>query len=225
MATTAAMGRLGSRRRSLANVFEIKNLNIDQHNQLKFGYSSPQTKALLERNRIRRHSEELELRWESRFHRKHPRREFRMTTISPIFGPIENKPEIIHSARWAVEEFNKQKDARLQFVRVLKPVGNQNNRPWVFHLLTLEAVDHDVLKTYQAIVKKRSFQTASYPPQLQLFGLVADDGHGPLFKLFDDRGSPFAGPFDQRSCSRLFKVRTTLRYALEDEMLNSLHIQ
>lgn len=69
MATTAAMGRLGSRRRSLANVFEIETLNIDQHNQLKFGYSSPQTKALLERNRTRRHEEELELGWESRYRR------------------------------------------------------------------------------------------------------------------------------------------------------------
>ncbi|CAN6542862.1 unnamed protein product [Malus baccata var. baccata] len=105
-------------------------------------------------------------------------------------------------ALFAVKEFNKQKDAQLQFVR------------W--------AADAGTVKLYQAIVA----QTIS--KELRLFGLVLDSGR--LLKLIDNRRtSPKINrtrdPIDTRELYYP-KVKVpvkTSRCSLEDEMLNTLH--
>lgn len=61
-------------------------------------------------------------------------------------------------------------------MRVVKASCQESRFAGQFYYLTLEAVDADVVKMYQAIVN-------DYPdPSLELFGLVADNGNS-LLKL------------------------------------------
>ncbi|XP_050128780.1 uncharacterized protein LOC126605421 isoform X2 [Malus sylvestris] len=81
-------------------------------------------------------------------------------------------------ALFAVKEFNKQKDAQLQFVRWVRE-SQQLFCGCMNYFITLEAADAGTVKLYQAIVA----QTIS--KELRLFGLVLDGGR--LLKLIDNR--------------------------------------
>ncbi|KAL6204103.1 hypothetical protein ACLB2K_021372 [Fragaria x ananassa] len=90
--------------------------------------------------------------------------------------PPEIAQEVIN-AHFALEEFNKQKNAQLQFVRVVKAYNQECGGAFNHLMLTLEAIDADnVIRIYQAIVKQ--FWIAKRPLLLLLFGLVAENGNG-----------------------------------------------
>ncbi|KAM1292771.1 hypothetical protein ACFX2H_019523 [Malus domestica] len=124
-------------------------------------------------------------------------------------------------ALFAVKEFNKQKDAQLQFVRWVRE-SQQLFCGCMNYFITLEAADAGTVKLYQAIVA----QTIS--KELRLFGLVLDGGR--LLKLIDNRRtSPKINrtrdPIDTRELyypEVKVPVKTS-RCSLEDEMLKTLH--
>lgn len=98
-------------------------------------------------------------------------------------------------ARFAVEEFNKNKNGQLQFVRVIR-ASSQGSYNSTCYFLTLEAVDDaGVVKVYRALV------WSSFSMELILFGLVIDNKS--LLKLIDRRRSPgIELPIDNRDYLR-----------------------
>ncbi|XP_020420582.1 multicystatin-like [Prunus persica] len=76
-------------------------------------------------------------------------------------------PDTISPTRFAVKEYNKQKNAQLQFVRVLK-AWHERRGPYMLYYLTLEAVDEGVVKVYQAFVDVFCYKTM----KLKLFGKI-----------------------------------------------------
>lgn len=98
-------------------------------------------------------------------------------------------------ARFAVEEFNKNKNGQLQFVRVIR-ASSQGSYNSTCYFLTLEAVDDaGVVKVYRALV------WSSFSMELILFGLVIDNKS--LLKLIDRRRSPgIEQPIDNRDYLR-----------------------
>ncbi|XP_040375421.1 multicystatin-like [Rosa chinensis] len=83
------------------------------------------------------------------------------------------------AARFAIEEFNKRKNAQLRFVRVVK--AHRHLEDAIFcaqelaayvYVITLEAVDASVAKLYQAKVSV-NFTDGMF---LEWFCLVVDDG-------------------------------------------------
>ncbi|KAM0979504.1 hypothetical protein ACFX13_015635 [Malus domestica] len=70
-------------------------------------------------------------------------------SLYPVYHPVNMAP-----ARFSVDEFNKEADAKLHLVRVV--VALEQPRWGYFHqLLTLEVVDEDVAKIYDADVKTK----------------------------------------------------------------------
>ncbi|KAL6195167.1 hypothetical protein ACLB2K_030788 [Fragaria x ananassa] len=74
-------------------------------------------------------------------------------------GPINDSsrdcPRVVINAHFALEEFNKQKNAQLQFVRVVKAYNQECDGAFNHLMLTLEAIDADnVIRIYQAIAKQ-----------------------------------------------------------------------
>ncbi|KAK9941213.1 hypothetical protein M0R45_017832 [Rubus argutus] len=145
---------------------------------------------------------------------------------SPIADSSRYCPRVVINAHFALEEFNKQKNAQLQFVRVVKAYNQLCSGGGLIHrLLTLETIDADnVIRIYQAIVKE--YSTGNPPVQLLLFGLVADNGNGSLLKLIDNRCAGRLGPTDNRRVGqKIIKVQIKRqRYSLEEEILSTLHI-
>nr|XP_011461883.1 PREDICTED: uncharacterized protein LOC105350720 [Fragaria vesca subsp. vesca]XP_011461884.1 PREDICTED: uncharacterized protein LOC105350720 [Fragaria vesca subsp. vesca]XP_011461885.1 PREDICTED: uncharacterized protein LOC105350720 [Fragaria vesca subsp. vesca] len=142
-------------------------------------------------------------------------------------GPINDSsrdcPRVVINAHFALEEFNKQKNAQLQFVRVVKAYNQECGGAFNHLMLTLEAIDaNNVIQIYQAIVKQ--FWIAKRPLLLLLFGLVADNGNWDLIKLIDNRGVFGPGPTDNRCFGRRIKIQKTQRCSLEEEILSTLHL-
>lgn len=143
-----------------------------------------------------------------------------------------DNPDIMAYARFAVVEFNKQKNAQLQFVRVVKAGSQESSFSGQIYYLTLEAVDADVVKMYQAIVND------SPDPSLELFGLVADNGNGSLLKLIvksrfnhkfiglDCRENPVPREKSRYSLKKEIEVPLKKRegYFLDDEILGSMRL-
>ncbi|KAM5579395.1 hypothetical protein ABKV19_009262 [Rosa sericea] len=156
--------------------------------------------------------------------RRGARKRFRFL---PHRQPTDN-PNVMAYAHLAVEEFNKQKNAQLQFVRAVKAYCQEYDDTWgdKYYYLTLEAVDAEVVKTYQAVVHD------STEPSLHIFGLVTDNG---LLQLTDNHVLPaLYYTLDEREVqpkgrgySDETEIEVTLQtrggYFLQDEILGSLH--
>ncbi|XP_057972504.1 cysteine proteinase inhibitor A [Malania oleifera] len=103
--------------------------------------------------------------------------------IKPVFGAfcdrngMRNSAEIVGVARFAVEEYNKEKNTLLEFRRVLK-AKEQVVAGKIYHL-TLEAVDTGKRKIYEAKVwikpwmnfkELQEFKHAQYAPKITSLG-------------------------------------------------------
>ncbi|KAM1188591.1 hypothetical protein ACFX13_025187 [Malus domestica] len=120
---------------------------------------------------------------------------------------INLKGRGLEAARFATQEFNKQKNAQLQFVRMLCANRRRlNNGPHYMYFILLEAMDGGELKVYQAHVSPDFTGGMS----LQFLGRVVEKG-SPV-KLFDPlanfiaicylhRVSPTEGPQPARIAS------------------------
>ncbi|KAL6187991.1 hypothetical protein ACLB2K_039386 [Fragaria x ananassa] len=110
---------------------------------------------------------------------------------------------VMINTHFALEEFNKQKNRQLQFVKLVRAYNQwTGGGAWQCHLLTIEAIDAgNVVKTYQALVVEH-FPSKPPDPQLLLFGLVADNGNGSLVKLIDNRPACRGGLIDNRWVGR-----------------------
>ncbi|XP_004303766.1 PREDICTED: uncharacterized protein LOC101296880 [Fragaria vesca subsp. vesca] len=150
----------------------------------------------------------------------------------PYAQPADD-PNIMACAHLAVEEFNKQKDAKLQFVRAVKAY-RQYDSWWhsdMYYYLTLEAVEAEVVKTYQAIVLEKENEDCPNKLELHVFGQVADDGSRSMMILYDDPTIYWTSDNrDDRSVEGILSstreievaLQTRKGYVLEDEILGSL---
>ncbi|KAL6187993.1 hypothetical protein ACLB2K_039388 [Fragaria x ananassa] len=219
-AIRSMIGRVG-RRRSITNnalPFETRTLNISH--SLHFDYSARHPLHLFpvayhpRIQRLPKKSKPDDQSIPEMFYR----------CVGPIHDSSRDSPRVVINAHFALEEFNKQKNAQLQFVRVVKAYNQVCGGGFNHLLLTLEAIDADnVIQIYQAIVKQ--FWIAERPLQLLLFGLVADNGYGSLIKLIDNRGARRLGPTDNRCVGRsIRKIEKRKRYTLEEDILSTLQL-
>ncbi|KAL6275428.1 hypothetical protein ACE6H2_019029 [Prunus campanulata] len=127
-------------------------------------------------------------------------------------------PDTISPTSFAVKEYNKQKNAQLQFVRVLR-AWHERLGGYMLYYLTLEAVDEGVVKVYQALVNVFCYDTM----ELKLFGLLNVD-NGSLLKLFFKRPTTPDGVLYDRTGQECKKKvpRKTSRNCIEEEILTTL---
>ncbi|BFG33654.1 hypothetical protein CerSpe_199280 [Prunus speciosa] len=135
--------------------------------------------------------------------------------VAPCF--MDN-PNAIALAIFAVKEYNKEKNAKLQLVRVLRAWYRCNGASNSY-FFKMEAVDKGVVKVYQALVFVRSRER-----ELRLFGLLNFDNGSLLKLIFKRPTTPCQGPYeciDQRYM-KMKIPRKTSRNCLEEEMLSTL---
>ncbi|KAM5568977.1 hypothetical protein ABKV19_016480 [Rosa sericea] len=129
----------------------------------------------------------------------------------PLTDPIKTKGLIYHMelgglapARFAVQEFNKQKKSQLQFVRVIKFLRVDRscmklqrldlNSCHCFYALILEAIDAaGVVKFYQACVRLHDLTEGLW---LEEFYVFSDDGDKRM-RLYHHLDNFYAGLHDK----------------------------
>ncbi|KAI5321436.1 hypothetical protein L3X38_030507 [Prunus dulcis] len=129
-----------------------------------------------------------------------------------------DNPNTIALAIFAVKEYNKEKNAKLQLVRVLRAWYRCTGGS-ISYFFTMEAVYKGVVKVYQALVFVRSRER-----ELRLFGLLNVD-NGSLLKLIVkgptrsyEGLSAYIDPWHVKK-----KIpRKTSRNCLEEEILSTL---
>nr|XP_011461888.1 PREDICTED: uncharacterized protein LOC105350722 [Fragaria vesca subsp. vesca] len=207
-AIRSMIGKVGNRRSITNNVtpFETRTLNVSH--SLQLGYSSRHPRI----QRLPKKSKPDDQSIPDMFY----------NCVGPIHNSSRDCPRVVINSHFALEEFSKQKNAQLQFVRVVKAYNQECGGAFNHLILTLEAIDADnVIQIYQAIVKQ--FWIDKRPLLLLLFGLVANNGNGDLIKLIDNRGVLGLGPTDNRRFGRRIKIQKTKRYTLEEEIISTLH--
>ncbi|XP_040364946.1 uncharacterized protein LOC112173029 isoform X2 [Rosa chinensis] len=102
--------------------------------------------------------------------------------IEPAYD-LSNNDQMQRFGHWAVKMFNEEKNAELQFVRVVS--GSKLLREDFFYL-TLQAAEAGVMKIYQAELFLPGKKKITHPnSRLNLFGHVVDSGR--LSILIDKR--------------------------------------
>ncbi|ONH99525.1 hypothetical protein PRUPE_6G034500 [Prunus persica] len=129
-----------------------------------------------------------------------------------------DNPNTIALAIFAVKEYNKEKNAKLQLVTVLRAWYRCTGGS-ISYFFTMEAVYKGVVKVYQALVFVRSRQR-----ELRLFGLLNVD-NGSLLKLIVK--GPTTSYEGLSACIDPWQVkkkipRKTSRNCLEEEILSTL---
>ncbi|CAL2263154.1 unnamed protein product [Prunus armeniaca] len=129
-----------------------------------------------------------------------------------------DNPNTIALAIFAVREYNKEKNAKLRLVRVLRAWYKCSGAS-ISYFFTMEAVDKGVVKVFQALVFSRSCER-----ELRLFGLLNVD-NGSLLKLIvKGPTKPYEG-LSACIAQRYKKMkipRKTSRNCLEEETLSTL---
>ncbi|RXH67617.1 hypothetical protein DVH24_027764 [Malus domestica] len=125
--------------------------------------------------------------------------------LQPI--PVDD-PNVVTLAQFAVTSFNQQKNAQLQFLRVVM-ASDQGALPCCLYYLTLEAVDAGAVKVYRAQVSVNLLDDSR---ETTVFGLVSDNGG--LLKLIDNR---------DRCESRLTNNRDYVRRYIWDKLIKGDH--
>ncbi|CAB4312271.1 unnamed protein product [Prunus armeniaca] len=101
-----------------------------------------------------------------------------------------DNPNTIALAIFAVREYNKEKNAKLRLVRVLRAWYKCSGAS-ISYFFKMEAVDKGVVKVYQALVFVRSRETV-----LRLFGLLNVDNGSLLKLIFKRPTTPCEGPYE-----------------------------